>query len=563
MVFILHGMPSTPSVAPLTFDFYISPSGGTGAGTIGDPWSIAYATGSGAGTAQGDSKLPTSGARIGCLGGAYNRNASTLVWKAHGSIGPGVDSPTGKLIWQAVPGQRPNFHLIDTAATPAGVDGFYFDTGADYNWLIGIEVDAAYSTRVTATQGGQLISTFQTSAAVQGAIGLKLIECVIHDGCGGTFCEFDCGRMEIYGCIYYNQGWNDTGGDGGGHHIYIHHKGPSILTVESCIFFQDEGVGLQAYTTTGGHAWEEYIDLINNIQFNSGSLNSQANNGGVDATAYVIGGLTSANAHMNHINVTGNHNFFSDAGGGHGDRALQIAQGGAQLIGPAISVTGNYFYGGGSGWGQIDAHSILASGGTLTLTGNTQRVKQDYGANHRLLALGENNASGGYTISGNIYYRKAGAGEPPILAFKDGTGSFRTLANFNADLGVTAGTLADDPVVTEAYVIRADRYTPGRAHCVYYNYASLARIPFNLSPTLSPGNAFTVKDPRDFYGTAVDVYDAPTGGNVVTTYTGATVYFPTTQKTNPVMVGSNWGVGSETAPPDTAPFFNTFVVQKV
>ena len=59
--------------APFAFDFIVSPDGGAGAGTLADPWSLAYAIGIGAGTARGDGKLPAAGAHVGLRAGLYSR----------------------------------------------------------------------------------------------------------------------------------------------------------------------------------------------------------------------------------------------------------------------------------------------------------------------------------------------------------------------------------------------------------------------------------------------------------------------------------------------------------
>ena len=74
------------SIPPWIPDFFVapttaSPPGGTGAGTIGDPWSWTYATGTGAGTAQGDGKLPTTGAKVGVRGGTYTEKGITVTMR--------------------------------------------------------------------------------------------------------------------------------------------------------------------------------------------------------------------------------------------------------------------------------------------------------------------------------------------------------------------------------------------------------------------------------------------------------------------------------------------------
>src|SRR2546428_10237852 len=80
------------SLPPFPYDFFVSTTGSTGAGTIGDPWSLAYAWGSGAGSAQGDGKLPSSGANIGIRGGTYSHTNTNWILRPSGTLDSGEDN---------------------------------------------------------------------------------------------------------------------------------------------------------------------------------------------------------------------------------------------------------------------------------------------------------------------------------------------------------------------------------------------------------------------------------------------------------------------------------------
>jgi hypothetical protein len=549
-----YGVPPSPkpSRSPFTYDFIVSTTGGSGSGSIDDPWSLAYATNQ----AQADGKLPMSGAHLGLRGGDYARLDAGTDFIAHGVPGSGTPALDGKLIYRNYNGERATIREINSGIPPTGIDNVQLIGSHVVLW--GLELACTLNARVGTEPGGPTnISMF-----LQDVTGCKVIECFDHDGAGGLFVEDTTHDFECYGSIFLNTGW--AGGDGGGHHTYIHHRGPVYANFQCNIYGPDEGVGVQVYANAGVHGHTEYVNLLDNIHVNSGTLNNVPNIGGVDGQSLEIGGQAAppTTEYTNHINCLRNFFFWPD---GYGDSHIRIGQGGIYRLGPAIVVDHNYGYGGGAGFGVLSINNIvdLASGGLITLTNNTFRVKQNYG-NARLIYLSENGGAG-YAINSNTFYRKAGAGEPPILGFRDNVGSFRTKAQFEADCGFgSIGTIADDPTTpTIAIVIGADKYSYGRANCCYYNFQGLSRIPFNLGLTLIPGDKFKVHDFRDPLGTPIDVFDSPAGGSVVTTYTGGLVYFPTTQVADPVMSGSNWGVGVETAPPATAPFFNAFIVEAI
>jgi len=71
---------SAPGFTPTAF---VAPTGGTGTGSIIDPWSIAY-VGSGA----GGQVVP--GIRLGYRGGRYDKSAaSSYTWSVAGTASPG------------------------------------------------------------------------------------------------------------------------------------------------------------------------------------------------------------------------------------------------------------------------------------------------------------------------------------------------------------------------------------------------------------------------------------------------------------------------------------------
>ncbi len=443
----------------------------------------------------------------------------------------------------------------------SAIDLWQTNTGNNFIWLWGLELAGVLAQRTFETSGPTGWSTFN-----QTTDGLKLIHCEIHDLSGGCFLERTSGRMEVYGNLFYNQGYADTAGDGGGHHIYIHHNNNSAkrLTVEANCMFNDEGISMQMYDSAGASGAEQNVDFINNIAFNDGALNNATNLGLSDSDMFIVGGPQEISS----INCNGNYGFRA---AGHGDVFITIGQPG-QLIGVTINVNNNYCYGGGSGFGMIRVPATIdvAGGGSLKFQNNTLRIPApDATHNGRAYNLAQNGGAG-YTWSGNTIYRNIGVGGNacgdetpggiPFLA-ADVTGQCRTLAQFMTDCGFSGDTRAVDPSTTLVVTIPTTRYEQARGWVIYYNYANLANIPFSPSDFgIHVGDTFVVHDVRN-----IRAGNAGQGGSPVlgpTVYAGGTVNLPNTQVADPVMTGSLWGVFHETAPPSTAPTFNAFLVRR-
>src|SRR5439155_6867750 len=103
-------------------DFIVAPTGGTGAGTLADPWSLAYAIGIGAGSARGDGKLPSTGAQVGLRGGLYTRTNQNWTFEASGALGSGVDNLDGKLIYRNYQGEHAIIEEVAAGATSSWRD---------------------------------------------------------------------------------------------------------------------------------------------------------------------------------------------------------------------------------------------------------------------------------------------------------------------------------------------------------------------------------------------------------------------------------------------------------
>lgn len=245
--------------ATFTYDFYVSPTGGTGGGTIGDPWSLAYAASGAGGTIA-------PGHHIALRGGVYDTGTGTLDFTVSGLVGPGVDLPGQKVIFRAYQNEKP---IIVNRANSAGLDdAVHLD--CDYVWFWGIEW---YDNGWTSRDVAPLFNNGLTIATGRGN-GLKLIHNVIHDfesaniGCFNGPVTSD--KCEIYGNVIYNAGVNRNEE---GHNFYLHHQGSSSATIniDSNVVFNSFGLNCQIYSDTDFVDW---FNVLNNIWFGAGALSS-------------------------------------------------------------------------------------------------------------------------------------------------------------------------------------------------------------------------------------------------------------------------------------------------
>lgn len=210
-----------------TLALYVSPSGGTGAGTITDPWSLAYAL-----SGAGGRVLP--GDTIWLRGGNYVGNTFTST----------LTGAAGKPITvRQYPGER------------ATILGNLFVTGS-YSWFWGFEVGSAFA--------------YGRANHVQNDAGLgnKFINLIVHDGTGqGIAGNSSAVGGEYYGCIVYNNG-SVAGND---HGFYLHNAaGNPPLLCRDNIVFNNYAFNIQVYAETVGFLAN--ITCDGNVCFNANGL---------------------------------------------------------------------------------------------------------------------------------------------------------------------------------------------------------------------------------------------------------------------------------------------------
>jgi hypothetical protein len=171
---------------------------------------------------------------------------------------------------------------------------------------------------------------------------------------------------------------------------------------------------------------------------------------------------------------------------------------------------------------------------SLTMTDNSL-----FGATSDMIWLRDSTLSG-FQLANNRYYRDSSA---------DAWGYRNTDYGFAAWQQITGAGASDRaglsaPAEPKVFV-RPNRYEPGRANLIIYNWSRQATVPVDLSGVLRVGDAYEIRNVQDFFGAAV----------VSGTYGGSPVDVPMTGVTPAAPIGN-----SPAAPPQTGPDFGVFVV---
>ena len=468
--------------------WYASPTGSTGADGSSRPWDLQTALDGGDGKVQ-------PGDTIWLRGGTYRGSfTSTLSGSA---AAPTVVRP--------YPGERVTLDGAGSTRSPLIVDG---------TWTVfsGLEITNSDAVRVCA----DCLGLRPAGVYIRYASNVKLINLVVHDVGHGVYTEDAAPNIEISGWIIYNGG-NTNASRSDGHGIYIENDGLGTKVARDNVIFNMFGLGIHGYTDGIGHALRN-ITLDGNVTFNNGVLSGFASNGNL-----LLGSPVDV---ADNDLIRANMAYYSPTVSGF----LAVELGQDTLHNGTLTFRDNYIAAGGNdaltvgSWGQLQVQDN-------TLLGTAGMVKM------------RDTTAAGWVWSGNQYWRDPGA-----AVWRFGTKTY-TLADWQAatGLGATDHAVAGPPTQPRVFV-RANRYEPGRANVVIYNWPHLASVAVDLTGVLTQGDRFEVHNVQDLWGTAV----------LSGSYGGGLVGFPMIGVTPPQPIG-----GSPVNPIQTGPDFDVFLVTRI
>jgi hypothetical protein len=181
--------------------------------------------------------------------------------------------------------------------------------------------------------------------------------------------------------------------------------------------------------------------------------------------------------------------------------------------------------------------SVECTGNTIYTQGTSVDLRLPAGA-----------APAAYRWNGNIYISGRTGG--PVFGL--GAGSPLDFLEWKRRTGLDADSRAVEdasrrPAGVSVFV-RPNKYEPGRAHVIVYNWAGEESVPVDVSSVLQPGAAYELRDAQDYYGEPL----------LRGTYDGKPLRVPKRSTRLAAPAGD-----VERAPSHTSPEFQVFVLRRL
>jgi len=461
--------------------WFAAPTGSSDGDGSRRPWDLQTALNGGHGKVQ-------PGDTIWLRGGTYAGTFTTSL----------TGSSAAPIVVRQYPGERATIDGGSSTLETFTVDG---------QWAIywGFEIMQSGTARSCAT----CLGLRPTGVYVRSAANVKFINLIVHDVGHGTYTENTAHNIEIYGWIIYNGGHeNSTRSDG--HGIYIKNDGNGWKIARDNVIFDQFGFGVHGYTEASSGQLKNLV-FDGNVLFNNGSVSDYTN------PNLALGGTGIAD----NDTVTDQMTYFSP---GVGWKSALI--GFQNLLNGALTFRGNYLVGGSDVLDVGYWQSLSVSNNTIVGTGRMVDI--------------HDTSTAGWQWSIDQYWHD------PLVAAWAFQGIDYPLNAWQAvtGLGATDHAFAGQPAQPQVFV-RPNRYEPGRAHVVIYNWSSQAAVLVDLTNVVRVGDRYEVRNVQDVFGTPV----------ASGTYGGGVVSIPMTGVTPPPPIG-----GSPKPPIKTGPAFDVFVV---
>jgi hypothetical protein len=401
-----------------------------------------------------------------------------------------------------------------------------------------------------------------TGILVGTSVGIKLINLVVHDNGVGIGASFDAFDLEAYGCLVYNNGFNDTQ-RGHGQGLYWQNQigQKKIRNIISLNNFTD---GMKAYAESG-YAQNFLFEHV--VSANNGVLESHPGNPGKLDPSHrqpnIFSGTGNSGRPINNILIHDSYLYHPrDTGPANGNlglgyqgiRATGLEIMNSRIMGGDHAVALAHFQSGTVKGNKVYAQQSgpwVGTGAAVLVGANFEPGyfmkwdKQAYfdqtpkyqGSTPYPFIFAVNNVAQ-TTCEGGAALRFTYTGCRPNGGWKEITGF---------DSGSTYSYAP--PNETEVFVIPneyADKESRDIAHIAIYNWALSSAVSVNLSTVLSNGDAYAIYAGENYFGSPV-LTGSYTGGSVSIPMTGTTVAAP---------IGLGW------TPKTTRPEFGAFVVRR-
>ena len=337
----------------------------------------------------------------------------------------------------------------------------------------------------------------------------RFINLVVHDAGkqGISFWENE-GTSELYGSIFYNNGTHENFDHG----IYAASEGGEKWIVDNVVF-DNLAYGIHVYAGSR-HPFLSNVHVRGNTAFNTGAISRE---GPQDANLLIGGDVLTE-----HMSADSNLLYFPGTTG----RNLRLGM--PRGDNRDILVRGNYVVGGAvtllmAGWVKADV------------------VDNEFVGSADMVDLTARGPLAAHTWRHNTY------GRDPAARAWHYQGSAYDLASWEAATGLgRTGTASAAPTTPRVFV-RPNKYEPGRATIVVYNWGHRPSVSVDVSSALRVGARFELRNVQDLFGPPV----------LSGAYAGGTIEVPMEGVELPRPVGRG---AAPALPSRTGPSFDVFIL---
>ena len=476
--------------------WYVSPKGHPmGDGTAAFPLDLATALSHASGSIQ-----IKPGDRIWLRGGRYT---GTFVSSLKGT-------PDNPIIVRAVPGERV---IIDKAAANVLKQPALKVKGS-WVWFWGIEVMNSSPDRRRNSPYSGKDEPWRGSGVDIYAPNVKLINMIFHDNGHGIWDKQD--MTEVHGSLFFYNGNNKRE-----HALYIGNSTGTKYITDNIVFAQG-GYGILGHSDSGSSS-QKGLHLEGNITFNNGMLTADDQRTG----NIQVGGVKGVSAER--VVITNNYVYNDQANADNKNNGIRLGY--EDMLNRDVKLLDNYIVSKAPvrlwWWENVDF-----KGNTISSNDEVLELKVPRGINSK-----------GYRWDFNTYFSDSNvrlfANDSSAVSFSQ----WRGTTGFDAH----SQLVADRPSGMNVFV-RPNRYEPGRAHIVIYNWDLRDSVAVDLNSILARGTQFEIRDVQNYFGEPV----------LRGVYNGGALQLPTRLSKVTAPIGN-----VERVPAHTSPHLLVFVVEPI
>lgn len=422
------------------------------------------------------------------------REGTYQIGKLYTEIGGAAGRP---ITFRQTPGERAQ---LVGSLTIGGLQGYVIFR--DFELCSGVEQRTSKQTGVgfTPTDLPNFVEGIQIYTP-----NISCINLVVHDSVrSGIYTSKEATNVLIYGCLVYNVGWASPD-NAEGHSYYLQGAGE----IGENIACNSAGAGFHVYASAAGDVLEN-LTLTGNVAWGAGTLQN------VRLTRDWLVGVDYPAVRADHITLTQNMSYLTTNA-----TTLSEVQLGREGTNGSLGVISNY-------WPQ---GLVINNWSNAVVTHNTiaPRKPEDTIALEQKLTNLEANWNSNYYAAQNFRVKSKS------YDFAQWTNATGYDSASSCSPGVLHGTRV---------FVRPNRYDPGRANIIVYNWDNLSQVSVDLRNVLALGTAYEIRNAEDFFSPSVlkGTFD---GKPVTLPMNGLSVAKPMTDLRTPQATG---------------PLFNVFIL---